>query len=676
MASGFWSALTRFDRSKIHPPIAVRNSCGVLIPLAIGVAIGQPAAGLIASIGALNVAYSDGIDPYPTRARRMMASSLCCALALFAGCATGHSHPLTIVLTALAAFLAGMMVAVSTTAADIGNIALVTLIVFSAHPLALAPAAQSGLLGLAGGLLQALLALALWPVHPYAPERRSLSQLYAALSNAATEPPRSSEAPPASAEIISAQTVLADLRSSPSMEADRLLAMLSQAERIRLSIVTLRRLRTRLARDFGAEDQAAAITEALAATARDLDAIGQGASPPPPQFAKVADTDAQAQLDALAGQLRATADMAGHGTEHGAREMAALEQARPWRLRAESVRAALVSNLALSSAAFRHALRLAACAVAGEIAAFWLGWVRSYWIPMTAVIVLRPDFTATFTRGILRVAGTLLGLGFATVLFHLLTPPHSIQVALIFAMVLLLRWYGSANYGVFVIALSALIVLLLAVTGAPPMQVIAARARGTLLGGAIALIGYGLWPTWERGLAGNTLAVMFDAYRDYFAAIARAYIEAGAAVTSELDGARQGARLARSNAEASAARLRTEPGVPAERLRAVDSLLANSHRLARALMSLESGIARSSPAPARPAFRKFAGDVEQTLGRLASVLRGNQFDGSQLPDLRRDHNELMASGDAAVERYALVNVEADRIVNALNTLAKLAPETR
>ena len=286
--------------------------------------------------------------------------------------------------------------------------------------------------------------------------------------------------------------------------------------------------------------------------------------------------------------------------------------------------------------------------------------------------MLRPDFTATFTRGILRIAGTLLGLACATVLFHLLTPPPGVQVALIFALMLLLRWYGPANYGVFVIALSGLIVLLLALTGAPPMQVIAARARGTLLGGAIALLGYAVWPTWERGLAGNTLAAMFDAYRDYFAAIARTYIEAGGAVTAQLERARQKSRLARSNAEASAGRLRSEPRVPAERLRAIDALLANSHRFVRAVMSLESGIARSRPAPARPAFGKFAEDVEQTLEALASTLRGNSPGASKLPDLRRDHSELIASGDAAVERYALVNVESDRIVNTLNTLAQLA----
>jgi hypothetical protein len=40
-----------------------------------------------------------------------------------------------------------------------------------------------------------------------------------------------------------------------------------------------------------------------------------------------------------------------------------------------------------------------------------------------------------------------------------------------------------------------------------------------------------------------------------------------------------------------------------------------------------------------------------------------------LPDLREDHHALRQSGDPHVDRYALVNVETDRMVNSLNTLA-------
>ena len=39
---------------------------------------------------------------------------------------------------------------------------------------------------------------------------------------------------------------------------------------------------------------------------------------------------------------------------------------------------------------------------------------------MTIAIVLKPDFSSTFSRGILRIGGTFAGLFMATVLFHYL----------------------------------------------------------------------------------------------------------------------------------------------------------------------------------------------------------------------------------------------------------------
>ncbi len=46
----------------------------------------------------------------------------------------------------------------------------------------------------------------------------------------------------------------------------------------------------------------------------------------------------------------------------------------------------------------------------------------------------------------------------------------------------------------------------------------------------------------------------------------------------------------------------------------------------------------------------------------------------EFPDLREDHHVLLQSGDQKIERYALVNVEADRIVNSLNTLREQVME--
>jgi hypothetical protein len=138
---------------------------------------------------------------------------------------------------------------------------------------------------------------------------------------------------------------------------------------------------------------------------------------------------------------------------------------------------------------------------------------------------------------------------------------------------------------------------------------------------------------------------------------------------ARLDRVRQGGRRARTNLEASVERLRVEPRVPAEAITALHAILANSHRFIHAVVSLEAGIFQSAAAPPRDAFLAFTNDVDATLYFIAARLRGSPIEPDALPDLREDHRALVAGGDPHIARYALVNVEADRIANSLNTLA-------
>jgi uncharacterized membrane protein YccC len=686
----FWNTVIRFESSKVTPWIGLRNALGVALPLTVGAAVGQTAGGLMAAIGALNVSYSDGVEPYRQRARRMLAATCFGALAVGAGGLLGREHLLLILLTALCAFAAGMMVAVGQAATDIGGMTLATLIVFAAQAMTPKAALQSALLAFGGGLLQTAFSLASWPVRRYLPERRALAAFYSELSRAAGNAQQSAAAnaaPPASYESTEAQRALAALAGDRSIEAERYLALLSQAERIRLSLLALARLRIRIGRESGSEAQTAVLDRSLTAASHTLAAIAlsigtdnRGATELQDirQIEAAADQlrnsefpmtrDARWQLDALGGQLRSAAEMAFHTTPAGSAVFAAREMASPWMLRIAGAMAKLRANLSLDSAAFRHALRMAACVAIGEALNHVTGSRRGYWMPMTISIVLRPDFAATFSRGVLRLAGTLAGLLVATGLVHYLMPSAGVEIFLIVLFTFLLRCFGSANYGIFVTALTSLVVFLVSITGVEPGPVMIARGLNTLAGGAIALLAYALWPTWERRLTPELLADMLEAYRRYFQAVRDAYLEPGADINARLDRVRLAARLARSNAEASIARLAGEPGISDEQLSATNKILANSHRLIHAVMSLEAGLATSAPAPPREAFRKLANDIDTTLYYLAASLRGAAIERSHLPDLREDHHALLQSGDPRTGRYALSNVENDRIVNSLNTL--------
>jgi uncharacterized membrane protein YccC len=701
-ARAFWQVLTHFDSTKLSTHRAFRNAAGVVLPLMVGYALGMPRGGLVVASGALNVSYSDSSDPYSERARRMLASTVICAIAVFAGAISGQHQTLAIVLATIWAFIAGMANALGGAAPDLGVISLVTLLIYAAQPLTPRQAAISGVLALAGGLLQTALSIALWPVRRYDPERRALARFYLELANRAAEPLKATSAPLASIHSEEAQQALIGLARDAGPDSMRYRALLNQAERIRLSLLMLSRLRARMERerhDYPAID---AVTRYLQLASKILRQISDLilASPPagavqdesdllnaldqqisslrkqntetPPSFLAAVAKDALFQMDALAGQLRAALDLALNDV---ALEKFGISQPldRPtWREAVAGRFEMLRDNLNLQSATFRHAVRLAVLVALGDILGRMVSWRRTYWLPMTIVLVLKPEFTATFTRGVLRVVGTVIGLLLATALFHVIHPIVALQVALIFLFVFFLRWLGPANYGIFAIVVSGLIVLLLAIAGVPPKEVISARGINTVLGGALAILAYRLWPTWERTRISERIARMSDAYREYLHAILR-FDPADPDSVRELERARRAARVARSNLEASVDRLSSEPGATREQMMRLNAILASSHRFIHAVMALDAIVSQTPSLSGAAPLKKFAAAVETTLALLSSTLRGGRVMPRDFPDLREAHRLMVQARMGANEseaRYDSISVEADRITNSLNTLVE------
>lgn len=693
-----WNSVTRFQADKVNPWVALRNTVGLTAPLAVSVALGEVSAGLAMGTGALNVSFRDSAAPYAQRARLLFAASVVAGLAVFAGGLTGRGYVSAVLVAAVWAFAAGMLYSLSAAAADLGVLSLVLLLIYSASQQAAEHAVLAGLLAFGGGLGQTALSILSWPIRPYGPERRALADLYSALARAAASPADSASSPAATAESTAAQNALAALNRDDSLQGERYRSLLSQAERMRLSILALARARIRTQRENverenmqrenpGSSGAAfldrclelsspvlLAISDALIAgkplddasrNVRELELLTEQVRESRPELQL---RDALAQMDALAGQIRAAVDLAANTTPEGSAAFERREAAAPPRLRLAGRLATLRANLNWESAIFRHALRLAVCVAVGDALARGFDLRRSYWLPMTIAIVLRPDFTATFTRGVARLSGTFAGLVFATALFHVLPPSRSAQVAAIAVLMFLVRCFGPANYGIFVTAITGLVVLLLAMTGVDPKEAIAARAVNTAAGGAIALLAYWLWPTWEHTQFPEAMAKMLETFRLYFKTVEECYVHGTPPDNREIDRRRLAGRLARTNLEACVERSRAEPGASAEYVGLLGGIVASSHRLAHAMLALEAGLYGRQPTPPPEAFRQFAGDVEVTLSRLAAALRGSPLTKDSFPDLRQDHHRLIRSADPV--NHALLNVETDRITNSLNTLSE------
>jgi uncharacterized membrane protein YccC len=670
MASAFWQTVTRFDKAKIAPEIALRNTIGIIAPLIWGTITDHAAAGAVASLGALNVCYSDSRDAYIVRGKRMLLASVLVGAAVIAG-ALSARHPVAAVLTQLVwAFGAGMLVVLGAKAADLAVVTLVTLIIFGARPTNVQEAFLSGLLALAGGVLQTLLSVLAWAANPYAPEQRIVAGLYEALAEAAIWPAGATAAPPASAAVVNARESLASLDSNPSDEAARLIFLLEQGERIRLSLLTLRRLAHRLDREPSSKPAAAVLLAVLRSASGALKAVGSGSKEALAGFRNAAARfrevnsdealpmtaaflrDATRHVDALHGQLRAVYSGAPPQRAVTARARDALGR-----------RARLVANLSFRSMAFRHAVRLALAVAGGSTLASGLHLGRPYWLAMTVAIVLKPDFVTTFSRGILRIVGTLIGLAIATAAVHVFPSSNfTTAIVLLAAFSLMLRWIGSANYGIFVVAVSGIIVLLVAMTGVNPKDAVAARAINTMLGGAIAAVAYWVWPTKETKQAGTFIGDMLISYRRYIEMVMSG--PSSPAARAELHQVGNAGRIARSNAEASAARLAAEPGVPVAQRTLLNEILINTNRFIRAVMALEADFDGTSTAATQQALRGFIEAVSKALTLLAEAMQTGEKPTERRPDVRAAWSALERTAPA----WSLLVVETDRVATSLNTL--------
>jgi uncharacterized membrane protein YccC len=701
MASATWAAfqraLTRWEHEKIYPAIALRNAAGVMLPLGAATLAGQPSLGLVMCIGALNVAYSDGVDPIQVRGRRMLLSSFFCGMAVLVGGMAGRYHPAAVAAASLWAFGAGLVVALGATAADLGTISLVTLVVFASRPLDSKQAWIAGAAAFCGGLLQTVLSLALLPIGRYQQDRRILSGIFGELSRVARASTKAGSAPLATVEFTHAVEVLRARNRDFGPHAEMFAALLSQAERVRLRLLTLARLRRRLERDENASavvsnmedfrEAAAQITEgmrkqletgsqswgdaAMVAAERAVECARRLANESLSSFSQAAARDATQLMDSIAGQLRASRRMvdAKYLLEPTAASESSQRKGLSWLALMRSRMEILRANLTFRSIAFRHAVRLAACIALGETLSATVDWQRSYWIPMTIAIVLKPDFLSTFSRGALRLGGTFGGLILATAIYRVAPLNALTDILVVGVFTLVLRWWGPANYGLLTLAISAIVVALIAGTGVAPSKVILLRGINTSIGGLLAMLAYILWPTWERSHVGEFAATLMDAYRTYLRAIRTVCLQRDGE-NSELDRARQAARVARTNAEASADRLGAEPATNPALVPLAKAMLASSHNFIYAAMTLETGPVeelRNHP-ECFAVLSRFLDHVDLMLYFLANTLRGSNAEGHNIYDLR-DHYRTLAK---CVERSglpdSLVQVEADRITNALNTL--------
>lgn len=124
------------------------------------------------------------------------------------------------------------------------------------------------------------------------------------------------------------------------------------------------------------------------------------------------------------------------------------------------------------------------------------GLRNGYWIPMTALLVLKAQWASTLSRGIARMLGTVAGAGAALVLARLLPFPGWFVPV----MVLVSAWgcyaLQAVNYAVFSAFMTLYVVFLFRFGGFSETAAAHIRLVNTVIGGALALAIDAAWKLW------------------------------------------------------------------------------------------------------------------------------------------------------------------------------------
>lgn len=673
-------SLTAVKRPDVPWQVVLRNTAAVILPLGIGLATGYTEVGLAIGAGALDTMFSDQPGPYRQRMRQLLLASLAAGLASLCGFLIGgHLLPILIA-TAACGFFGGLLVVFGTDTARVGMTSMILLVITASTPTSLVGALSGAALIFSGGLLLTLFSLAAWPWQRYLPERHALATVYAGLAALARQSTHDDAEVPALSEAMTdlQRTLLGRHRAhGRAMEAFGVL--LELAERIRLELTAMAELHATPSIHAMFRDDAARVLAAIA------DALEQ--AEPPEQAARALQTlqatehalldgrdhsnSLTAHIHALSGQLAAAVRNTDWAGSRGELRASAAETRLPQALRSSSAWATLRASLTPRSVAFRHALRMAVCLSAALWISRLLHLPHGYWLPMTAAIVLRPDFAATFNFGLLRVLGTVLGLVLTTALLHITPSEPWAHLALMAVLCMAFRYLATAHYGIAVAALTGTVVILLSFEGVNSGMAVMDRVINTALGCGMALLAYVAWPTWERGRARAALAVMLDAYASYLRALAHPGQRNAHHET------RSAARTARTNAQASIDRMRTEPATPPELLALARALFANGNRLARTAMTLEAMIDDLATLPPQAQISYFIEQSADIVQAIATALR-EQRNIDALPDLRAQQRTLMLLLQGAEDHAAaeLLTRLSDRLVDNVNTLAHVVNRAR
>lgn len=280
----------------------------------------------------------------------------------------------------------------------------------------------------------------------------------------------------------------------------------------------------------------------------------------------------------------------------------------------------LLDNFNLNSTIFRHSLRISFAVMVGVVVGSFLEVLNGYWITLTLIVILRPNYGLTKERFKHRTIGTLIG-GISGYIVILLTQnPTLIAVLAILSFVIgtsmIQRNYKTAAA---FITIQVLFIYALIVPNA--LDFAQYRVYDTLIGAGIAaLVNLLILPSWESKSLDKTLLNVLHDNNAYLGEIAKYYNVKGK-LPAGYKVARKKAFLAMSDLSSSFQRMAQEPKEQQKELGKLYVLAMLNNSFLASLASISTYIISNPTTPASKNFNEVVHTIQQNLSLSEELLK-------------------------------------------------------
>lgn len=284
----------------------------------------------------------------------------------------------------------------------------------------------------------------------------------------------------------------------------------------------------------------------------------------------------------------------------------------------------LVRNFSFKSIIFRHSLRLAVTIMIGYTLGSLFPFQNPYWILLTIIVIMRPNYGLTKNRAKDRIIGTLFGGAIATGVVFIIQDIY-VYGAMGVASLVIAFSLIQKNSKISATFITLSVVFIYAILSPDILSVIKFRILDTVVGAGLSYVAMLLlWPTWESVDIKKSIEKSIKANKEFLFKISEYYQTKGNLPTS-YNIARKEAFLETSNLNSAFQRMAQEPKSKQYKMDENYELVVLNHTFLASLASLSTFIQHHKTTEASNQFKIATEIIENNLETAFQCLNNKKL---------------------------------------------------